>query len=36
MQRVIGLLVVAAGVLATIWAFNKFSGKNVSQLGSGT
>lgn len=33
MSRVIGLLVVAVSVLATIYLYNKFSGSNVSELG---
>lgn len=35
-NRIVGLLFVAASVLATIWAYNKFSGKTVATLGTGT
>lgn len=33
MSRLVGALTVAVVVLATIYAFNRFSGKNVSDLG---
>jgi hypothetical protein len=36
MGRVTGFLMVAVLVLATIYAYNRFSGKNVSALGSKT
>jgi hypothetical protein len=36
MNRLVGILTAAVVVLATIWGYNKFSGKNVAQLGSGT
>ncbi len=34
MRGVYGILVTAIVVLAIIWAFNKFSGKNVASLGA--
>lgn len=34
MSKLIGLLSVAVVVLATIYAYNKLSGSNVSALGS--
>lgn len=33
MRRITALLVVGLSVLATIWVYNRFSGKNVSDLG---
>ena len=36
MGRIVGLLVIAAVALATIYAYNKLSGSNVSALGAKT
>lgn len=33
MQKVIGVVMVGLLVLATIWAYNKFSGKSIADLG---
>lgn len=35
MRYVTAALITGLFALAAIWAFNKFSGKNVSQLGAG-
>ncbi len=33
MSRVLGILLMAASVLAVIYVYNRFSGKSVSDLG---
>lgn len=35
MNRIVGLLTAGLVVLLTVWAYNKFSGKNISSLGAG-
>lgn len=35
MGRILGIVFGMAIALGAIWLFNKFSGKNVSQLGAG-
>jgi hypothetical protein len=36
MRRVTALLMVGLSVLATIWVYNRFSGKSVATLGAKT
>lgn len=35
MNRALGIAMAAAIVLATVYAYNRFSGKNIAQLGAG-
>lgn len=34
MSRLTGILMVSLVVLATVWAYNKFSGKSIAALGA--
>lgn len=36
MTKILGLLTIALSVLATVWAYNKFSGKSIASLGAGS